>query len=187
MFNKLMKLKYNFSPILHNRIILYFFFAIALIDLVYFLNIGDMYSFSVIILVGLLTSFFIKNMIVILFVAIVVTHLLKHGRASFSEGMEGMDEDIVETNDKKSTSSDKKKSSTSSDKKSPASLKDFSKNIEEIISKEEDPEQNELIEKLPEIKETRDKIVNHVKAMEPLLEKFQGYIDKFNDYNASGK
>ena len=63
----------------------------------------------------------------------------------------------------------------------------FSKNIEEIISKEEDPEQNELIEKLPEIKETRDKIVNHVKDMQPLLEKFQGYIDKFNDYNASGK
>uniref|UniRef100_A0A6C0L785 Uncharacterized protein n=1 Tax=viral metagenome TaxID=1070528 RepID=A0A6C0L785_9ZZZZ len=186
MFNRLMKLKYNFNPILHNRIILYFFFAIALIDLVYFLNIGDMYSFSVIILVGMLTSFFVKNMIVILFVAIVVTHLLKHGRSSFSEGMEGMDEDIVETDKKKSASSDKKKSSTS-DKKPTASLKDFSKNIEEIISKEEDPEQNELIEQLPEIKETRDKIVNHVKDMQPLLEKFQGYIDKFNDYNASGK
>jgi hypothetical protein len=187
-----MKLKYNFSPILHNRIILYFFFAIALIDLVYFLNIGDMYSFSVIILVGLLTSFFVKNMIVILFVAIVVTHLLKHGRSSFSEGMEGMDEDVVETDEKKSASSDKKlttsdKKGASTDKKSSASLKDFTKNIEQIISKEEDPEQNELIEQLPEIKETRDKIVNHVKDMQPLLEKFQGYIDKFNDYNASGK
>jgi len=185
MFNRLMKLKYNFSPILHNRIILYFFFAIALIDLVYFLNIGDMYSFSVIILVGMLTSFFIKNMIVILFVAIVVTHLLKHGRASFSEGLEGMD-DSVENDDKKTTTSDKKKS-PGSDKKSVASLKDFSKNIEEIVNKEEDPEKNELIDKLPEIKETRDKIVNHVKDMQPLLEKFQGYIDKFNEYNASGK
>ena len=55
------------------------------------------------------------------------------------------------------------------------------------MNKEEDPEKNELIDKLPEIKETRDKIVNHVKDMQPLLEKFQGYIDKFNDYNASGK
>jgi len=185
MFNKLMKLRYNFSPVLHNRIILYFFFAIALIDLVYFLNIGDMYSFSVIILVGLLTSFFIKNMTVILFVAIIVTHLLKHGRASFSEGMEGMDKDSIETDEKNSASSEKKSASTN--KKSAASLKDFSKNIQEIISQDDDAEKNELIDKLPEIKETRDKIVNHVKDMQPLLEKFQGYIDKFNDYNASGK
>jgi len=185
MFNKLMKLRYNFNPLLHNRIILYLFFAIALIDLVYFLNIGDMYSFSVLILVGMLTSFFIKNMIVILVVAVVVTHLLKYGRSSFSEGMEGMDKDSDsdETVDKKSTTSDKKKST--SDKNSPPSLKDFSKNIETIVNQKEDETQNELIEKLPEIKKTRDRIVDHVKQLQPLLEDFQGYIDKFNEYKES--
>jgi hypothetical protein len=178
-----MKLRYNFNPLVHNRIILYLFFAIALIDLVYFLNIGDMYSFSVLILVGILTSFFIKNMVVILFVAVIVTHLLKYGRSSFSEGMGGMDKENDETDDKKSTASDKKTST--SDKKSPASLKDFTKNIDNIINQKEDDTQNELIEKLPEIKETRDKIVNHVKDMQPLLEKFQGYIEKFNAYKES--
>jgi hypothetical protein len=179
-----MKLKYNFNPLLHNRIILYLFFAIALVDLVYFLNIGDMYSFSVLILVGMLTSFFNKNMTVILFVAVIFTHLLKYGRSSFSEGMEGMDKE--ESEDKEEPASDKKKSPTI-DKKSAASLKDFSKNIEQIISQDDDAEKNELIDKLPEIKETRDKIVNHVKDMQPLLEKFQGYIEKFNNYNESGK
>jgi hypothetical protein len=181
-----MKLRYNFNPLLHNRIILYLFFAIALIDLVYFLNVGDMYSFSLLVLVGFLTSFFIKNMTVILFVAVIITHLLKYGRSSFSEGLEGIDKESDETIDKDSTASNKKTST--SDKKSPASLKDFSKNIDDIINQKEDTTQNELIEKLPEIKETRDKIVNHVKDMQPLLEKFQGYIEKFNSYKeSSGK
>ena len=184
MFNKLMKLKYNFNPLLHNRIILYSFFAIALVDLVYFLNIGDMYSFSVLILVGMLTSFFNKNMTVILFIAVIFTHLLKYGRSSFSEGMEGMEND--KSDDLKIPEFDKK--SSDSDKKPAASLKDFSKNIEQIINQKEDETQNELIDKLPEIKETRNKIVNHVKEMQPLLEKFQGYIDKFNEYKeTSGK
>jgi histidyl-tRNA synthetase len=172
-----MKFKYNFSPVLHNRIVLYFFFAIALIDLVYFLNIGDMYSFSVLILVGLLTSFFIKNMTVILFTAVIVTHLLKYGRSSFSEGMEGMDSS--ETDDSDASEEKPKKKSISSDVVS-SKLKDFSKNIDNIIDNTKNEKQSELAKTMPEIKETRDKIVEHVKDMQPLLEKFQGYIEKFN-------
>ena len=179
MFNKIMKMRYNFSPILHNRIILYFFFAIALIDLVYFLNIGDMYSFSVLILVGILTSFFIKNMIVILFVAVVTTHLLKYGRSSFSEGMEGMDNDVDDDNVK--TNSDKKDSPEETTSK----LKDFSKNIDNIITTTKNEKQSDLAKVMPDIKDTRDQIVDHVKQMQPLLEKFQGYIDKFNEYKKS--
>ena len=180
MFNKLMKLRYNFSPILHNRIILYFFFAIALIDLVYFLNIGDMYSFSVLLLVGILTSFFIKNMIVILFVAIVVTHLLKYGRSSFSEGMEGMEDD--DSIDVKKVV-DKKDSTVSEDTSS--KLKNFNKNINNIINNTKNEKQSELAKTMPDIKETRDQIIDHVKQMQPLLDKFQGYVDKFNEYKKS--
>ena len=107
--NKLLKLKYNFNPILHNRVILYFFFAIALFDLLYFLNNKDMFSFSALILIGILTSFFNKNMTVILFVAIIFTHILKYGRSSF-EGLdnmdskkEGIDGDEENVDDKKDT------------------------------------------------------------------------------------
>jgi hypothetical protein len=185
MFNKIMKLKYNFNPILHNRIILYFFFAIALIDLVYFLNIGDMYSFSVLLLVGILTSFFIKNMTVILFVALITTHLLKYGRSSFSEGMEGMNEvedmDGIEGMDEIDDDSDETSDKVVSLEETSSKIKKFSKNIDNIIKKTENEQESELAKTMPEITATRDKIVQHVKNMQPLLEKFQGYIEKFNN------
>ena len=79
--NKLLKLKYNFNPVLQNRIVLYFFFIVALFDMVYFLNIRDFYSFATLFLVGFLTTFFSKNMIVVLFTALLVTHVLKYGKS----------------------------------------------------------------------------------------------------------
>jgi len=179
MLNKLMQLRYNFTPILHNSIILYFFFAIALIDLVYFLNIGDMYSFSVLLLVGILTSFFIKNMIVILFIAVIVTHLLKYGRASFHEGMEGIEDDTSDNNTEIKVSVDKKDVSPED---TSSKLKNFSKNIDNIIATTKNEKQSDLAKVMPDIKDTRDQIVDHVKQMQPLLEKFQGYVDKFNEY-----
>ena len=179
MFNKLMKLKYNFNPILHNRIILYLFFAIALIDLMYFLNTNDMYSFSILILVGWLTSFFNKNMIVILFVSIVFTHLLKYGRSSFSEGLEGMDKDEKKDKPDKKT----KKSDYDID----AKTDEFSEKLDKInaivkTKNEKSEKHSELIDGLKDMKDTRNKIVEHVQDMQPLLEKFQGYIEKFKEY-----
>lgn len=176
MFNKLMKLKYNFNPVLHNRIILYLFFAIALIDLMYFLNTNDIYSFSILILVGWLTSFFNKNMIVILFVSIILTHLLKYGRSSFSEGLEGMDKDMK--NNKKV-----KESKDDIDAKTDEFSDKLNKINAIVKTKDEKSEKHsELIDGLKDMKDTRNKIVEHVQDMQPLLEKFQGYIEKFKEY-----
>jgi len=85
----LLNINYNLNPILHNRIILYFISILALFDMFYFLNSNDVLSFAILILVGFLTSFFSKNMIVILVIALCVTHILKYGTSSYvSEGFE---------------------------------------------------------------------------------------------------
>ena len=184
--NKLLKLKYNFNPILHNRIILYFFFAIALIDLLYFLNMKDMFSFSALILIGILTSFFNKNMTVILFVAIIFTHILKYGRSSF-EGLdnmdskkEGIDGDEENVDDKKDTKKvDEKKKDMTIDEAS-KKVKSISNRITDLVNVNQDDDANkELIDSLPEMRETRDEIISKVKDMKPLLKKYEGFIDKF--------
>jgi hypothetical protein len=185
MLKKVLKLKYNFNPVLHNRAILYFFFAIALIDLIYFLNVKDLFSFSVLILVGILTSFFNKNMIVILFVSIIFTHILKYGRSSFSEGLDNMDkpEKQKDTSDADGKKNDGVNKDEVVDNLSD-NIKNFSKKIDDL-AKTKDNKRAELIENLQDMKDTRDQIVDNVKSMQPLLDKFQGYVDKFNEYKKS--
>jgi hypothetical protein len=145
-----------------------------------------MYSFSTLILIGLLTSFFNKNMTVILFIAIVFTHVLKYGRSSFSDGMENKDEtETVETESTETDSSKKEK--TDSPDNVMADLSKFKDLSDKINSMTGDEKKNDLIEHLQDIKETRDQIVENVQNMQPLFEKFQGYIEKFQDYKNSQK
>ena len=99
-FNKISNMKssgsmLNFKDLLHNRFILYFFLLISLVDLFYFANIRDTTSIAVFILVGFLTAFFSKNMIIIMVIALCATHLIKFGiKNVINEGMEdeGFDE-----------------------------------------------------------------------------------------------
>jgi len=179
MFNKIMKFKYNFNPILYNRFILYFFFAIALLDLIYFLNTKDIYSFSTLILIGVLASFFNKNMTVILFISLVFTHILKYGRSSFTEGMENMDDEDEGTT--KATKAPKVDDSKAGEMIS-SKIKDYSKKIDDILKTSENGNEThkELKSNLKDMQDTRDKILDNVKNMQPLLGKFQGYVEKFN-------
>ena len=97
-FNKIIKTKGSFGNVgnvLHNRFVLYFFVFITIIDLMYFANSGDIRSLLTILIVGFLTSFFSKNMIVILFTALVFTHILKYG-TNVSEGLENEDDSVMD-------------------------------------------------------------------------------------------
>lgn len=176
-FNRLTKFTYNLNPLLHNRIILYLFATIALFELVYYLNIKDMYSFSSLILIGILTSFFIKNMTVILFVAIIFTHVLKYGPNSYSEGMDDMDGE--------NESKDESQPESNPTDKIVGDLSKIKNISEKINQMTKDDKKSELIDNLQDIKDTRDQIVENVQNMQPLLEKFQGYVDKYQDYKNS--
>lgn len=77
------------NVIIHNRFVLYFIFFIALADLYYLTMAGDFFSVAVFILIGFLTSFFSKNMMIIFFIALTVTNILKYGtKIRHSEGFE---------------------------------------------------------------------------------------------------
>lgn len=65
------------NDVLHNRFVLYFIFGISISSLFYSVFVDDLLSVGVFLVTSLLTSFFSKNMIVILVVAIVVSSVIR--------------------------------------------------------------------------------------------------------------
>ena len=92
------------KSILYNRYLLYFIFAVTIGNIVQLMSQQDHMSVVIMVVVGLLTSFFSKNMVVIMCIALVVTNLLKYGTRLRSEGFKTMDgeeeEDEEEEGDK---------------------------------------------------------------------------------------
>jgi hypothetical protein len=82
------------KSILYNRYVLYFVFAVAVGNIVQFMMQQDHISVLLMVVVGLLTSFFSKNMVVIMVVALVVANVLKYGTHLRVEGFKSdKDED----------------------------------------------------------------------------------------------
>ena len=75
--------------ILHNKYILYFIFILSFGNFFIEMMNGDMYFVTIYIIIGFLTSFFNKNMIVILSISVIFANILKYGRASTLEGFDG--------------------------------------------------------------------------------------------------
>ena len=92
------------SGILHNRYLLYIVFIIALADFLYLGSIHDMTSVFVFVLVGLLVSFFNKNMIIVLSSGMIVANVLKYGGINqllvIEVFKEGVDEEVEEPEEK---------------------------------------------------------------------------------------
>jgi len=170
-------MKYNLNPILHNRVVLYFIALLALGDVVYFLGINDISSFVILLLVGILTSFFSKNMIVILVVAMVIAHIVKYGSAAYvSEGMENPD-DSDKKDDKKKDSKDSKPSDkTSSDPSD--SKEDPVKND----NKDDKIKYADLKDDYKDFQVVQKEIISNMKQIDPLLERAESFINKFESY-----
>ena len=80
--------------LLYNRVVLYILCILALVNVVMYANVKDVNSIVTLLIIGFLVSFFSKNMIVILGVAIGVTYLLNYTSIKMiSEGAENMKED----------------------------------------------------------------------------------------------
>jgi len=84
------------NAILHNRAILYFIFLLSLGNLFYLSVERDFITIVNFILVGFLTSFFSKNMLIILFVALITSTLLRNTLKTTFEGLDNMEEGAMD-------------------------------------------------------------------------------------------
>lgn len=157
---KLSTLKYNFAPVLRNKFILYAFLAMTLVQVLFFVNGGDITAVVTMGLIGFLTSFFSKNMIVIMFVALTVSSLLTYGiQSNAYEGLENQ-EGEQEASGEEPAKADEKKA----DEKKPEEKTDEKK------PKKEETEEFVAVQK---------QILDGVAKMEPLLQKAEAFMDKF--------
>ena len=84
---------------LNNKWILYAVLFISIVDLFNFFSKGDTTAIMIFVVAGFLTTYFSKNMLVILVIALAITHIVRFGNASI-EGMEGEEEEEEEDEDK---------------------------------------------------------------------------------------
>jgi sugar phosphate permease len=143
------------NSILHNRFLLYGLLAIALIDVLYLLNTRDFTSVIVFILVAVLTTFFSKNMVIVLFIAICITYMLKHTKSL--EGLEGMEEEEDEEKE--------------------------DENFEEKEKEEKiEVSTEQMTGEMKEFMDVQDKIIKRMTELEPLMQRAEGFIEKFEKY-----
>jgi hypothetical protein len=182
----LKKYKYNLNPILYNRVVLYFITLLALLDIVYFLGKNDVVSFCILILVGLLASFFSKNMVVILVIALCVTHVVKFGNAAYvSEGMENKEDSApankdAHTDAHKPAAAPKPAAPPAHAPKDPAHASDESPVETGKRSKEE--ALAELKNDYKEFEGIQNNILDSMQKIEPLLSKAEAFVEKFESY-----
>ena len=89
LFNRVTRMIPSASgKILYNKWILYFIFVVGIYDVVHFYQRGNITAVAIFVIVGLLTSFFSKNMIVVIVSAIAVSHIFAYGN-KMTEGLEG--------------------------------------------------------------------------------------------------
>lgn len=84
--------------ILTNKWILYLVLFFAIFDVFHFYQKGDLQSVMIFFIVGILVSFFSKNMVVILIIAIASTHLIRYGK-KLTEGFKDEEEEFAEKED----------------------------------------------------------------------------------------
>ena len=128
-FNSIVSKKSS-NSILHNRALLYALLILALLDLFYLANSRDFTSVTIFILIGLLTSFFCKNMIVILFVSICITHILKYPRSL--EGAENMNEEEEEKKENMENEEEEKENMENEEDEEKKENMENKKNTEEM-------------------------------------------------------
>jgi hypothetical protein len=145
----------------------------AVINLIFFASTNDIQSLLTLLIVGLLTSFFSKNMIVILFISLVFTHILKYG-TKINEGMENESEQVLDNSgnsidiENQKTGKNVKENYSSEDKKNAPTIESLQNDFQDFQSLQE-------------------KILKGMKEIDPLLTKAESFIEKFERYKNKGE
>jgi hypothetical protein len=179
----------NKNAILHNKYVLYLIFIIALVDLLTLVYTYDYYSASIFVLIGFLTSFFSKNMIVILCIAIAFTNIIKYGAKAGVEGMtpnktdeseeeKTTGEEESETKEEEKTKTKEKTAKKSTDDAVSLSVETNEGSNKEKFDQSKDvvytSEEEKEIEKTEKMILSQEKILKSMNKYKPLLDTLQG-------------
>lgn len=180
----------NYKTILYNRYVLYFILLLSLVNLYSFAIIGEYVYVIIFILVGYLTYFFSKNMMVILFTALVITNILKYGKSiSLERNLEGLenlddsdnqDEEVQEdqTEDQDYVGADEPQTNELEYEFLPTeqpvdSILGIDKKLNEIGNIENNT---------ASLLETQKELMDNMKSLEPMLQNANQILSKFENF-----
>lgn len=171
------------AGMLNNKWILYVILFISIIDLFNFYSKGDATAIAIFLVSGFLTSYFSKNMLVVLVVAIAVTHIARFGTASM-EGMESEEEEEVEEEVEEVSEGLKPETE---DKKT-AELESIKTSLDKMtIADSSAKTTEELIKETKKVQENMALLEPYLKAAEKVtepLKKSEGFCDYSSAYKA---
>ena len=177
----------NFTAknVFQNRIVLYVLAFIALIEILALANMKDYNSVIVFLIIGFLASFFTKNMIIILLSAIVFTSAYRRIQVgTYAEGMENTQEKPVaaETNDEEGNDEEGNdiKENIENKNEDTEGKKDDGKDLKNANEKKKVYDQ--LKKDFQDFQNIQKTILTNMKEIDPLLEKAENFISKFEQY-----
>lgn len=189
----------NFSPLLQNKVVLYFTLFVSIAYIFFFLQTGDFQSVFVFLCIGFITTFFSDNMIVVLLCALVGTHLILI-ITKVQEGLEGgkgdkgtkVDKDEKYVKDAEDTKQSQQSKQSKQNDREPE--KDSGKSDSDNANFEQDdefggmtPEEvKDVLRKRKDIQDDlkgilglQDQIMKGVKDMEPLMNQADSFMKKY--------
>lgn len=178
------------KELLHNRGVLYALCIIALMQIVMYGNVRDFNSIITLLMIGFLVSFFSKNMIIVLGVAIFATYILNYvpGRM-ISEGAENMKEGVDETNSTEPPA-EKKESAPATTTVSDIA-NESARSAEKATAQSSADKKKMLYDNLQgdfkDFQKIQDSILKTMKDIDPLLAKAESFIEKFEQYGKIAK
>ena len=182
------------NSLLYNRALLYCILFLSLFQLYTFSISGNTGLAVAFLLVGFLTSFFSKNMIVILFIALAFTGVMQYGVGNNNvEGMqirEGQTDLKEEGSDKPANTKGEKDSKEKNDEPAVSSNKPSSKvdgssnnNEEPQIKKDiaNDNDSKKLEEDSKKLEQLQGKILNNFKEISPFMTQAEVLVEKMQN------
>ena len=192
-FGKLLKMKYNFNPVLQNQLVLYLFLFMTFTQVILFVSNNDILGIVLMCIIGFLTSFFSKNMIVILCVALIMTNLVKKGMKQV--GYEGFEDQENNEDDKNKIDNKDNKNKEDNEKSTDETNQvddkvDDAPNSNELSDKTKDEMKKqfeELKKEYPEFSALKEDIVDAMQKIDPILDKAETFMNKYSKYKSEKK
>jgi len=178
---------------LHNVFVLYFFFVVSLLFVFYLAFQKEAATVCVFILIGFITSFFSKNLVVVFFIALTFTSLFRIGtnqiggfnlegftgelddeendRDEFLEEEEEDESQNHEINEKEEKTPDKTKKTTPTKKPTAPKL---------VAANSGDEDLNKLQEQTKILLDTQNELIKNIESLTPFLKQAESFTESIS-------
>ena len=171
-------MKFKLKSILKDKNVLYIVFFLALVNLFGYLMAGNLDAVIFFLILGYLTSYFSKNMIVVMLAAIILTNLFVSsrylGKKPLLEGMESKENASpkpVDEAEEQAEATGKPKVDYS------ATLEAAYDNIDKLLSSDALSNMSNETQRLAE---KQQKLMGNIQKLEPMMNNAAGLLDKLD-------